>query len=742
MWSKAFRTLICSCVFFAISLAAWASDQQAALVVTTQGQRSTYQIGERIPIDLSFTGPANKQFEITIASYDRSGRIAYESFEVEPGSGWSDPLAVYFGSQSAYMVGGFGGLGVLSPTPTVIHLNLNEWIRFDQPGNYTVIVRSHRVADTLDANRTISHPSDFTLQSNPIHLKIVPAVSSWQKAKLASIVNELSIAAPASGIQPAARDAALADLRYLGTPAAAQVMAQHLRDDELALMHQCTFGLMGLPESVHPKALAAMNKLVLDPDFPVSSWFLITLSTLQVAADAPERERAERARIDDADWESVFEALPAKRGSARAATVQTLLSDHPKEMTQQMKVDLASILKMSLSDLPAEKQISTLEWGWDLIKSPSLLPTLEELAKKQLKDPESNLATTDTTRRLKSIALERWYELDPDSARQEAIRQIGSAHPSMTAESLYFLGDQSLPQFESIWAEALMTTTDYQMETLFASLLAHYGTGGAIAAVRQKAEAQVGTWACAPQGAALGYLVKFDPASARPLIERAVQARGPGKTACNHSIFQNLAGYSHDPVIGEVALRALDDDDPEVTMDALIYLMSYAEASDEEPISDRYTKWVQQWRGHADVLESRTAGSLTANWQQTGLGLNLALALIANQGWLASDDLIQNTVNQCVGEQMCQQLKQLAVRARTTPYFLSAYKQGELENYEIAQYSANSLELLGAKIAQFPKGSRFDMTTMMPQTEDQKRLDDEVKDLLEEHGMIVDRAVH
>ncbi len=29
-----------------------------------------------------------------------------------------------------------------------------------------------------------------------------------------------------------------------------------------------------------------------------------------------------------------------------------------------------------------------------------------------------------------------------------------------------------------MWAEALMTTTDYQMETVFASLLAHFGTGG------------------------------------------------------------------------------------------------------------------------------------------------------------------------------------------------------------------------------------------------------------------------
>lgn len=740
MRRKALAALVLCGVCFAISLAAWASDEMAALVITTAGQRSTYRIGEMIPIDLSFTGPDNKQFEITMANYDRSGRMSYEQFEVKPDSGWSDPLAVYFGSQGGFVGGGMSSLGVLSRTPTVMHLNLNEWVRFEQPGNYTVVVTSHRVGDSLDASRTISHPSDFTLKSNPIHLKIVSASRTWQEAKLASIVNELARWPATPGIQAPAREGAIADLRYLGTSAAAQVMAQHLRDDEPTMMYQCAFGLIGLPDALHPKAVAAMNKLILDSDFPVSTWFLSTLATLQMVAGEPTEQQNERTRLSDADWESVLEALPAKRGKALAETVQTLLGAQPKEMTPQMKIELNGLLMLSLSDLPIDKQVSVLESDWDLIESPSLLAALQQLAKTPLKDPGSNDSNTYTTRELKSIALERWYELDPDSARQEAIRQIGSAHPSMTAESLYFLETESLPRFENIWAEAFISATDYQQETVFASLLAHFGTGGATSIVRQKAEAKIGEWACAPQGAALGYLVKFDPASARLLVEQAVQARGPGKTACNHSIFQDMAHYSHDPMLNEVARQALDDLDPEVTLDALIYLMSYGEPSDEEPISNRYTKWSQQWQRRADELDSRKAGSLAGNWQEVGLGEDLASALIANQGWLASEKLIKNAIEQCVGKQMCQQLNQLADSARNEPYFISAFKQGENENYEIAQYSAKSLELLSAKIAQFPKGTRFVMRNSAPESKAQKQLDDRVKDLLEQHGMIVVRG--
>jgi hypothetical protein len=737
----AFATLVVSYAFLTFAQSARAAEQ-ASLTVTREGQRSTYQIGERIPINLSFTGPGSKQFEITMSSYDRSGRMAYEQFDVEPKSGWSDPLALYFSSQGGSVGGGMSSLGVLSPIPTVMHLNLNEWIRFDKPGSYSVVVTSHRVGDSLDANRTISHSSDLILKSNPILLRIVPASGPWQSAKLAAIVRELSTLPAAPGIQPPAREAAVADLRYLGTPQAAQVMAQHLRDDEPTMMYQCAFGLIGLPEPVRPKAIAAMDKLILDPDFPVSSWFLITLPVLQVVAQEPEEQQTERVQLSEAAWELVLNSLPAKRGTARAATVQTLLGSQPKKMTPEMKLELGGILRGSLSELPPDKQISELRFDWDLVGSPSLLPTLQQLAKQPLKDPGSNVSTIYTTRELKSVALERWYQLDPDSAREEAIRQIGSANPSMTAESLYFLGSQSLPQFESIWAEAFMAATDYQQETVFASLLAHYGAGSAVAVVRQKAEAKTGEWACAPQGAALGYLVEFDPASARSLIEKAVQARGPGKTACNHSIFQDIAHYSHDPMLSEVAIQTLDDPDPEVTLDALIYLMSYGDSSDEEPISNRYTKWSQKWSGHSDELEARPAGSLAGNWQEIGVGETLARALIANQGWLASEKLIQNTIEKCVGEQMCQQLKQLADRARSTPFSISAYKQGENENYEIAQYSAKSLELLGVKIAQFPKGSRFLMADGVPESEEQKTLDGSVRDLLEQHGMVVERDHH
>jgi hypothetical protein len=97
-------------------LPASAEDASPLLQVRTADGRTLYHVGERIPLTLSFTGPENKRFETNMASYDRSGRMEYEEFNVTPASGWVDPLHVYFGSSGGYMGGGLTSFAPLSAT--------------------------------------------------------------------------------------------------------------------------------------------------------------------------------------------------------------------------------------------------------------------------------------------------------------------------------------------------------------------------------------------------------------------------------------------------------------------------------------------------------------------------------------------------------------------------------------------------------------------------------------------------
>ena len=189
-------------VALSMPLRASAEDPSPQLQVRTAEGQTLYHIGERIPLELSFTGPENKRFEINMASYDRSGRMGYEEFNVGPAAGWADPLHVYFGSSSGFIGGGLTGFGSLSAKPTVIKLNLNEWVRFDRAGTYTVVVVSHRVSDISTGSGSRFGVPSLSLTSNPIQLCIIPPTRAWQRAKLSSIVKELEENPKPTGIEP------------------------------------------------------------------------------------------------------------------------------------------------------------------------------------------------------------------------------------------------------------------------------------------------------------------------------------------------------------------------------------------------------------------------------------------------------------------------------------------------------------------------------------------------------------
>jgi hypothetical protein len=143
-------------------------------VQTTDG-RTRYRIGEIIPLKLSFTSTAPKKYQINMASYDRSGRMHYEGFHIEPKDGWSDPLKLYF-SGGFFLGGGLTGFEILSETPRVISLDLNEWVRFDKPGKYTFYVISGRVGDLSNINQR--NGESIELASNELQITITSATKS------------------------------------------------------------------------------------------------------------------------------------------------------------------------------------------------------------------------------------------------------------------------------------------------------------------------------------------------------------------------------------------------------------------------------------------------------------------------------------------------------------------------------------------------------------------------------------
>jgi hypothetical protein len=295
---------------------------------------SVYRRGELIPLELSFTSTLSDRYQVNMASYDRSGRMNYEKFLVEPTEGTSDPLLVYYRSGAGALGGGLFSIGILSDTPYVIHLNLNEWVRFDKPGNYRLTVTSRRVFDA-PGGKPFYRGAVRDLESNSIQLQIVEPDDAWQQSELKKILADFDNGPPPTRFFSSNQQlAAITRLRYLGSADAARELARHLRGDNNQVDWDCMLGLIGSPNRI--AGYEEMKKLLEDPDFPVSGIFLDAMAMVPLdPADAAEHLWQQR----DANWKdarsSLTTAISIKRGEALAVSAKTALENPDPSISQE-----------------------------------------------------------------------------------------------------------------------------------------------------------------------------------------------------------------------------------------------------------------------------------------------------------------------------------------------------------------------------------------------------------------------
>jgi len=78
------------------------AKQGAGAQLHVSVSRTEFRCGEVVPLNLTFTSATANRYQINLASYDRSGRMSYERFLLDPKEGTSDPLQLYFNSAWGY----------------------------------------------------------------------------------------------------------------------------------------------------------------------------------------------------------------------------------------------------------------------------------------------------------------------------------------------------------------------------------------------------------------------------------------------------------------------------------------------------------------------------------------------------------------------------------------------------------------------------------------------------------------
>lgn len=470
-------------------------DPKILLQVQIASTQKEFHIGETIPLQLSFSSAVKDRYQVNMAQYDRSGRMEYEQFTVSPAEGAVDPLA----NRGLTFGGGLTSYQFLSSVPWTIKLNLNEWVRFNEPGEYRLIISSRRVGVRDRSNPAGSSP--VTARANEITLKVIAADPAWQKQVFKDAVKKLDAPAP---LKPehmeqyaTSRRQAMETLRFLGSADAAREMAKRMRgEDNNGLDYICMLGLISSPE--RSVVRTAMEEALADPDHPIDGKFLYALRMVNSGANWPDSNWRE---AQQSVVEELLAALPGKRGKALSVSLSTAVNQAwdinalPRETTDKLISQLVSMF----DQLPLNEQNTLLSFRWDKIKNPAMLPILKRYAQAYVDYPQMRAEPAYNSLQLSGNALRRWYELDPEGARKAFIAEISRPRPRFDARLLGLLPDKTLPEVDFELAEHFLASDDLDGSSNLASLIARYATDAILPQISEKLDSKIGKWACAIQ---------------------------------------------------------------------------------------------------------------------------------------------------------------------------------------------------------------------------------------------------
>ena len=265
---------------------------------------------------------------------------------------------------------------------------------------------------------------------------------------------------------------------------------------------------------------------------------------------------------------------------------------------------------------------------------------------------------------------------------------------------------------------------DFQRGSTLASLIARYATRASLPQVLQELDANIGKWACDIQNPLLGYVLRLDPESARPRIEKAIAAQRKNSATCD--VLCGVALIHYDPLLEELAIRALDN--RRDIGDAIGLLGGFGSTAAEAVLWRHYERWCQRWAGREAQINLE---AVSAQFMQHGgtdnlsLGRSLARAITEGRGWLTDEAKLQRlrAMSKVPTIQYELELDLEKWRPALSLSIFSCADQSPGLFATVAHYELDSLDALKEKLSQFPPGTKFELS-LPSRGENQSCVDD------------------
>jgi hypothetical protein len=721
------RTAVCGLLVGAVlgglSSVVEAGAQEVSLEVRTKEGRAEYRVGESIALQLVFVS-SSKQVIVDSSFRFPDFQKPQDEFLVEPKDGADDPMEDYRRALSTNRFsccadGGLRGFGRLGGEPVVVDLELNQYLRFTKPGRYELTVRDRR-AHSVDRSSQEA-PEAIELVSKPLPLTILTSDPVWERQQLNSALEALR---KGPGVNMEACRAVAA----LGTPAAEVAMAESLEDETPG----CNFSSFLLGAKDRKLVLSWMQQDLESPQARINQVFLETLATLTALeedgnADFLQRQSDARKHVSD----ELFDLLDEKKGAARIAAVSTLVNASLQATGSENSAHEAQVLRLAaevFEQLSQQAQSTLLSARWTEVASPAMVPVLRRCAEAD-NSTSCGLVQGD-------LLLTRLNELSPTEAREVALADIQKNNPRFSSQVLAMLPDKELPDLDGVLREHLVTEGG-NVDTA-AGLIQRYATGGIVGAVLSYLdEHEPGKLGGEIEQNLIAYLFRILPDAGEQKLRAALAAREG--TSMYKYMLHEVAQRTSSPRIQQIAIEALSDQDYEVVQSAAQALGQVGDEHAKAALLERLAAWQGKWTGRErEFFWTLDSGPIR---DDRYLGDELIRTIATGTGWLLTEKDQQQLLASALTDNQKQQVNQFIEATKNRPIAITIINTLPPNNqFIVAQYNYESLELLKRKLSQFPAQTNFQLQSIPPESAEMRRAVAEIESFLGQNGMRVEIA--
>jgi hypothetical protein len=635
------------------------------LTLALAGGRTQFRLGEAIQVEYALSSDTPEKYKSGDLWFDGSDRSRFESFACHRPADCPDPLAghwpIWETLYNAHFTRRLGSWKTLGSSPITERWDLNEFMRFDQPGKYRIYAATRHVVSDWSPGRD-AFAGGPPLTSNILELEILPTDAAEADEQLQHAVEALVLSPKNEHL----RMSAAKTIRYLQTPAALEAMVSHYTGVTRDVDEQMLAGLIGYHDRA--AAVARMEQQLVAPDFPVSRWFLFTLGVMKLRLASPELSAEELAQADkpaQKRWRhALFDVLlpycsrlntaaGAKSPRARALTVDTLFISLATARFDfepfPLAADQVESLRMrelaALPDLPPYEQLDRIaNFGWAKSLPPEqVLPVL----RKVYEHPSSELS--GDVRNVRNYVLRDVNALSPEEGQKLLAEAVAGPNARITAKDVSALPLASSPELDALLIGKLEGRRTEEMKSA-APLIGKLATPAILERVRAVYEVEKEAWPCDIQAGLLAYFLRVDEDYGVRMLPAALAFQGQrARITCQRpTLVGAISELYFGPPVEKAAIAQLDEEASPPVLDAIQILRAHSSPATQAALLNRFRRFHDEWM---DFSPQQSDPERRQKWDRrhaSAIELELVRALSQSADYRRNLERLHDLAQYCV----------------------------------------------------------------------------------------------